>query len=87
MLDQRAQSQERIEVILACDDLPDNRPCASDWGSGKDEQLARIISIPEGMTMADGLRMLEGFTEAELEKISANCPAPLGPGSLFAIRR
>lgn len=84
ILDQRTRSLERIEVIIACGD--DNRPSATPWGKDKDG-LGRVIGIPEGMTIADGLRTLGGYSEDELEEISASCPQPVGPGSLFALWR
>lgn len=79
---------ERREVIIACSADDGSSPHATEWHVDAKEQTAgRVVSIPEGMTLADGLRMLGGYSEAELEEISANCAAPVGIGSLFAVLR
>jgi hypothetical protein len=79
---------ERREVILGCSADDGSSPHATEWRVDAKEQTAgRVVSIPEGMTVADGLRMLGGYSEAELEEIAASCPVPVRPGSLFAIRR
>jgi hypothetical protein len=88
LLANRRAMFERREVILACSASDGSAPHATEWHVNAKEQTAgRVVSIPEGMTLADGLRMLGGYSEGELEKISASCPEPVGVASLFALRR
>ena len=78
---------ERREVIVACSANDRSAPHATEWHVNAKEQTAgRVVSIPEGMTLADGLRMLGGYSEAEVENIAALHPGPVGIG-LFALRR
>lgn len=82
------RSRGRREVILSADNLPGNRRSATEWEGGqKDGEMGRVVCIPDGMTIAEGLRALGGYTREELERISVVAPAPLGPGSFFALER
>jgi len=50
-------------------------------------QAGRVISVPEGMTMADALRMVGGFSGGELAEIAALHPRPVGCWDLFSLKR
>lgn len=86
MLEQRQRSRERLEIILGRYDS--DEPHASSWReNGKTRQVCRTISIPEGMTLAEGLRAVGGFTATELEQIGHAHPDPINGASLLALRR
>ena len=86
MLEQRQRSCERLEIILGRYDS--DEPRASPWrDDGKAGQVCRMISIPEGMTLADGLRAVGGFTASELDQIGHAHPDPIHCGSLLTLRR
>jgi hypothetical protein len=88
MLANRQAVFKRREVIFGCAANDSSAPHATKWHVNAKEQTAgRVVSIPEGMTLTDGLRMLGGYSEGELEKISASCPEPVNIGSLFVLRR
>jgi hypothetical protein len=53
ILEQRQRSRERLEIIIGRYDSAE--PHASPWrNNGEAGQVCRMISIPEGMTLADG---------------------------------
>jgi hypothetical protein len=82
MLKQRQCSCERLEIIL--DRYDSDEPHASPWRDGGEVgQVCRMISIPEGMTLTDGLRAVGGFTASELEHIGRAHPNPI-TASAFA---
>jgi hypothetical protein len=61
----RTQGQLRRELIIGIDE--GREPHAGKYGSDPDSaERARLVSIPYGMTIGDGLRVLGGFTEEEL---------------------
>ena len=79
---------ERREVILGCTANDDSAPDATTWHVNAKEQTAgRVISVPEGMTMADALRMVGGFSEGELAEIAALHPRPVGCWEFFSLKR
>jgi hypothetical protein len=66
VLQKRIESLSRREVIIgiAADQKPNaDDYCEDDSGSG---EFARLIGIPYGMTIADGLKAVGGFTDEEL---------------------
>ena len=65
MLSRRTQGQLRRELIIGIDE--GRKPWAGSYGSepGSTER-GRSVYIPYGMTIADGLRAVGGFTEEEL---------------------
>ena len=86
MLEQRQCSRVRLEIILGR--YESDEPHASPWrDSGEAGQMCRVISIPEGITLTDGLRTVGGFTASELDQISHAHPNPINCGSLLALRR
>jgi|SRR5215469_8005527 len=86
MLEQRQRSCERLEIIVGRYDT--DEPRASPWrDNGGAGQVCRVISIPEGMTVADGLRAVGGFAATELDQIGHAHPNPINSGSLLALRR
>ena len=46
-------------------------------GAGRERQRSRVVSIPPGMTIAEELKVLSGYSRAELERLDADCPEPL----------
>ena len=77
---------ERREIILGQDGL--DGPKATEWGAGyKDGVLGRIVSIPEDMTIAEGLRVLGGYTDNELQRISEKCSEPIRSHSIYSLHR
>lgn len=49
--------------------------------------MCRIISMPEGMTLAEGLRVVGGFTSSELDQIERAHPSQVNCGSILVLRR
>jgi hypothetical protein len=81
LLANRQAAFDRRKVILGCSANDGSAPHATEWHANAKEQTAgRVVSLPEGMTLADGLRMLGGYSEAELEKISTRLPGARGGG-------
>lgn len=86
LLAQRHSSEERREVILGCDYL--TAPKATEWVKGdKGSGVGRIVSVPAGMTIAEGLKALGGYSQGELEYIAEVCSAPIHNCSIFTLRR
>ena len=86
MLEQRHHSHERLEIIIGRYDS--DEPRASSWrDNGKAGEVCRTISIPEGMTLVDGLRAAGGFTATELSQVGDAHPNPIHCGSLLTLRR
>ena len=84
MLQERRGVQERLELIVGYDLA---EPHATEWHDNGEGELSRIISIPAGMALADGLRALGGFTASELDEIAQAHPEPIDCGSFLALRR
>jgi hypothetical protein len=65
MLTRRTQGQMRRELIIGIDEC--REPHAGAYGSDSDStERGRFVGIPYGMSIADGLRAVGGFTEEEL---------------------
>jgi hypothetical protein len=60
--------RRRRETIIGID--ADRKPSAGEYGEDDrgSSEIARLIGIPYGMTIADGLRAVGGFTEEELSE-------------------
>ena len=59
LLQSRQVTRERLELIVGGDNGPDSRPRATPWREGEpDGPRSRMISIPAGMTIAEGLRVV-----------------------------
>ena len=87
LLANRRAMFERREVILGCSANDRSAPHATTWHvNAKERTAGRVISVPEGMTMADGLRMVGGFSEGELAEIAASHQGPVGCWELFSLR-
>jgi hypothetical protein len=68
-LAQRHSPEERREVILGCDGL--TAPRATEWIRGnKGGGVSRIVSVPAGMTIAEGLEALGGYIDSELQRMA-----------------
>ncbi len=65
LLQRRMDGRVRRELIIGID--ADRKPRADEYGHDRDSgEFARMVAIPYGMTIADGLRTVGGFTEEEL---------------------
>jgi len=88
LLTNRQTVFERRKIILGCSANDGSATHATTWHiNAKERTAGRVISIPEGMTLADGLRMLGGYSEGELAEISALHPRPVGCWDLFSLKR
>lgn len=84
LLEQRQQGIEHLELIVCGDS---SNPRATEWGSsGKDGRLGRVVSIPVGMTLSDGLRALGGYPERVYANVEQHHPEPVGAGTMLALR-
>ena len=64
------------------------QPHASEWiQNGNEGQLFRTVRIPSGMTLAEGLRTIGGYSEAVLDRAAESHPEPLVTGSVLTLRR
>jgi hypothetical protein len=66
ILQERMKGLRRRELIIGID--ADRKPNAGKYGEDErgSGEIGRLIGIPYGMTIADGLRAVGGFTEEEL---------------------
>ena len=85
LLAEKESPYERREVIIS------NRsesPHATEWYFDVMERSAgRVISIPSGMTLEQGLRALGGFTENQLACAAALHKEPLTLETMLMMRR
>jgi hypothetical protein len=85
-LAQRQTAEERREVILGSDDL--TAPRATEWVRGdKGSGVGRVVSLPAGMTIAEGLRVLGGYSSKELQRITEAYSEPIHSCSIYILRR
>ena len=84
LLHERQGVQERVELILG---YGLENAQATEWHDDGKGELSRVISIPAGMALAEGLQALGGFTKAELDRIAHAHPEPIHFGSVLALRR
>lgn len=47
----------------------------------------RVVSIPAGMTLAKGLRMLGGYSEGEIAQAAELRPEPLNVATMLMLKR
>jgi len=88
MLLAKAARKGRTEIILGCSTRERSIPHATEWrDDAKGERRARLISIPEGMTLEQGLQALGGYSEQELTQLSQLSSEPLGLGTMLMLRR
>jgi hypothetical protein len=65
LLQKRLEGRVRREVIIGID--ADKNPQADEYGTDpSSEEFSRVVAIPYGMSIADGLRAVGGCTEEEL---------------------
>jgi hypothetical protein len=82
----RQTSEERREVILGRDDL--KTPRATEWVRGdKGGGVGRVVSLPAGMTIAEGLRALGGYSDRELQRIAEASSEQVHCCSIYTLRR
>lgn len=85
LLNERQSAYERREVIIS------NRsecPHASEWQFDVKEHTAgRVVSIPAGMALEQGLRALGDFSDRELARAAELHPEPLQMGTMLMLRR
>lgn len=48
--------------------------------------MGRVVCIPEGMTVAEGLRVVGGYSAHELDQIAREHPEKIEYGGIYAIR-
>ena len=53
----------------------------------KTQSIGRVICIPEGMTLAEGLRVVGGYSAQELDQIAREHPEKLERCALFSLER
>ena len=88
LLEGRQGSCVRRDVILSVDAESHPMPSASAWTQDpKDRSMGRLVCIPEGMTIADGLRVVGGYSAQELDQIAIERPEQLQCGGLFSLER
>jgi hypothetical protein len=81
-------SKGRTEIILGVSTRERSIPHATEWrDDAQGQRRARIVSIPENMTMEQGLKALGGYSQQELTLISQQSSEPLGLGSMYMLRR
>ena len=84
LLTEKQSDYERREVIIS------NRtdsPSATRWHLDVEEHLAvRVVSIPSGMTLEQGLRLLGGFSDKELSLAAELHPELLTLGTMLMLR-
>ena len=88
LLEQRQSTKERVELILGRHNLPENQPRTSEWiENAKEGRRFRTIRIPAGMTLAEGLRAIGGYSQTILDCATASHPEPLGTATMLMLRR
>lgn len=88
MLAEKQTAYERREVILGCCANEGANPRATEWQINTKERWAgRVVSVPEGMTLAVGLRALGGYSERELVQAAEFHPEPLKFGTMLMLKR
>ena len=84
----QAASKGRTEIVLGCSTRERSIPHATEWqDDAQGRTRARVISIPEGMTLKHGLQALGGFSEKELAGAAELCPEPVDLGTMLMMRR
>jgi hypothetical protein len=53
----------------------------------KDQRIGRVVCIPAGMTIAEGLRVVGGYSALELDQIARERPEKLERGGIFSMER
>jgi len=75
-------------VILSADAHQQAIPSASAWNEDpKDHSIGRLVCIPEGMTIAEGLRVVGGYSPQELDQVAREQPEKLQCCGLFSLER
>ena len=88
LLQRRQDAYERRDVILSVDAHQQPIPSASAWNHDpKDQSMGRVVSIPDGMTLAEGLRVVGGYTREELDQIAHERPQKLQCGDFLSLQR
>lgn len=82
---ERQSAYERREVIISS---RTKSPSATQWHfDAKERTAARVVSIPEGIKLEEGLRALGGYSERQLARASELYPEPLDSGTMLMLRR
>jgi hypothetical protein len=88
ILDQRTQKRDHLELILGYNAFELEKPRATPWEDSSDgKRQVRIVSIPEGMTIAAALGVIGGCSAKELEIIAEKYSEPVVSGLLAELRR
>jgi hypothetical protein len=85
LLTEKQSDYERCEVIISnrTDSLSATR-----WHFDvKEHSAVRVVFIPAGMTLEQGLRALGGFSEKELAQAAVLHKEPLQLGTMLMMRR
>jgi hypothetical protein len=85
---EKQKAYERREVILGSRADQGSAPRATSWHvNAKEQTMGRVVSILEGMTLAEGLRTLGGFSERELARATEFRQEPLALESMLILSR
>jgi hypothetical protein len=88
LLEQSVKARKRFEIVLGCRASDVHGVHASEWrNDSKGEKLVRIISIPSGMTLVEGLNALGGYSQTELVSAAKFHPETVEIGSMLTISR
>jgi hypothetical protein len=78
----------RIEIIVARTDCDSGCPKATEWiTNAREGTRSRIVGILAGMTVANSLRVVSGYTDQQLTATAHRHPETLSSGSVLALRR
>ena len=88
LVEQRQREYQRRELILCYRREEIREPRASKWTeNAKERRMIRMISVPEGMYLAEALRAIGGYSQTVLDSVAELSPEPLGIGSMLMLRR
>lgn len=88
MLAEKQSAYARREVILCRNANEGAKPRATEWQiNTKERSAGRVVSVPEGMTLAEGLRALGGYSDRELAQAAELFPKPLNFATMLTLRR
>jgi hypothetical protein len=87
MLEQRQSGIERLEIIIGVSDWDKTLPHATEWTTTNEKgRLCRTVTIPSGMSLADGLRRIGHYPDGLYLYAEKTHPEPMTAGSLLTLR-
>jgi hypothetical protein len=90
MLEEKQNGFERREIIIGCRARDGSAPAprANDWWEdARNRTMGRIVSIPEGMMLAEGLRTLGDYSDSEIDLATELYPEPLHVATMLVLKR